>query len=517
MAMNEREVALVVSAKGGDSRAFEDLYNHYYGKIFALARMTVKNDADAEDILQQAFINAWRNLHTLINPAGFNTWLQKITLNLCYSLLRKKNIAILLDAENDIEFFGEEESDDVLPAIYAERDDLRSRLGKIIDGLSEVQKQTILLYYFNEQKVEEIAYIMECNVSTVKTRLFLARKAIRSEVEEEERKSGEKFYGIPLLPFGDLLVQHFQSEILSAEVSSSVLAAVTEALAQGAPSGLQAASSGVQTVSGGVQAASSAIQTTSIAAGTAKTSMIAGLPLSIKVTAIACIALLCTGLGIFGIWAIVSLSSESTPAQNDYYNNYTDTDGEPTVTVTPEPTPEPLPIPTPETTPSTQDADDSIDNDIINEPYDMDALWVQLAGGGVFWLDFRNNSDIVRFGRPWDDNDTRHVITRSDFGFLSSLREWDEYVEGYGWFELYEGHNWLWVHIDDMVAESTALYELISLANNDPTLPDGIFRPEISLIIDISNLPGGVITIDGILYHAVSRNEFEELYSNLIR
>ncbi|MCL2662743.1 MAG: RNA polymerase sigma factor [Oscillospiraceae bacterium] len=282
--MNEREAALVVSAKGGDSRAFEDLYNHYYGKIFALARMTVKNDADAEDILQQAFINAWRNLHTLTNPAGFNTWLQKITLNLCYSLLRKKNIAILLDAENDIEHYGEEESDDdVLPAIYAERDDLRSRLSKIIDGLSEVQKQTILLYYFNEQKVEEIAYIMECNVSTVKTRLFLARKAIRSEVEEEERKSGEKFYGIPLLPFGDLLVQHFQSEILSAEVSSSVLAAVTEALTQGMTSGMQA-------TSGGVQATSSGVQTTSIATGSVKGSVISSLPLSIKVFAIGCLA-----------------------------------------------------------------------------------------------------------------------------------------------------------------------------------------------------------------------------------
>jgi len=58
MAMNEREVALVVSAQGGDSSAFEELYSYYYGKIFSLARVTVKNEADSEDILQQTFINA---------------------------------------------------------------------------------------------------------------------------------------------------------------------------------------------------------------------------------------------------------------------------------------------------------------------------------------------------------------------------------------------------------------------------------------------------------------------------
>jgi len=90
-----------------------------------------------------------------------------------------------------------------LPSVYAERDDLRVRLGKIIESLSDVQKQTILLFYFDELKVEEIAYVMGCSVGTVKTRLFLARKTIKTEIEEKERVSGEKFYGIsgvPLLP-----------------------------------------------------------------------------------------------------------------------------------------------------------------------------------------------------------------------------------------------------------------------------------------------------------------------------
>ena len=106
--------------------------------------MTVKNESDAEDILQQAFINAWQSFDRLSDPAAFNTWIQKITLNLCYSLLRKKNIAILLDTENEPLDFEDDGSEDFLPAVYAEREDLRVRLGKIIDGLSEVQRQSIV-------------------------------------------------------------------------------------------------------------------------------------------------------------------------------------------------------------------------------------------------------------------------------------------------------------------------------------------------------------------------------------
>ena len=238
MAMTELEITMTTAAMRGNSKAFEELYGLYYKKVFALARMTVRNESDAEDILQQAFINAWRNINRLADPAAFNTWIQKITLNLCYSLLRKKNIAILLDAESDIDDIDDIESDEFLPAVYAERDDLKERLGRIIDGLSEVQKQTVILYYFNEFKVEEIAQVMECNTGTVKTRLFLARKTIRTEIEEQERRSGQKFYGvagIPMLALGRLLAQQIEMHVLSPAVSSGILRSISQSIMQGAP------------------------------------------------------------------------------------------------------------------------------------------------------------------------------------------------------------------------------------------------------------------------------------------
>jgi len=233
MAMNEHEINLVSLAKSGDTKAFEELYTRYHNKIFALALMTVKNESDAEDILQQVFVSAWQSVHDLTNLESFDMWLQKITLNQCYILLRRKSLVILMDAENETEDISEELSNMFLPAVYSERDDLQKRLGKIIDSLSEVQRQTIVLYYFNEQKVDEIAYIMECIAATVESRLFLARKAIRAEVKEEEQRNEEKFYGvvgIPMLSLGDLLAQHINFQALSGERSTGVFKAVSETI-----------------------------------------------------------------------------------------------------------------------------------------------------------------------------------------------------------------------------------------------------------------------------------------------
>ena len=311
MAMSEHDITLVTAAKTGDSSAFEELYSRYYGKIFALARMTVKNDANAEDVLQETFILAWRNLHNLETPATFSTWLQKITLNQCYSLLRKKNIAVPLDADDDIEAYLEEPSDELLPAVYAERDDLRIRLGKIIDGLSDVQKQTVVLFYFNEQKVEEIAEIMQCNAGTVKKRLFLARKAIRTEVEEQERKSGEKFYGIagiPMLAIGDLLKQQIEAAVLSAaDIYATALAAVTQAITQGAAAGSAAAagaSAGAAT-SAAVGAAGSAA-TGAAAGATAAASTATGLSLTAKVSLIAASVIVSAGILLGGYYLLAN-------------------------------------------------------------------------------------------------------------------------------------------------------------------------------------------------------------------
>ncbi|MFV0485423.1 MAG: RNA polymerase sigma factor [Candidatus Saccharimonadales bacterium] len=331
--MNDWDITLVTEAQSGNTKCFEELYELYHKKVFAVIRTTVKNRADAEDILQQTFLAAWRNLKNLSNPAAFNTWIQRIAINQCYELLRKKNIAILLDSENELDNMVDDAPDDLIPAVYAEREDLRIRLGRILEDLSEVQRQTITFYYFNELKVEEIAEIMECSANTVKTRLFLARKTIKNEIEEQERKTGQKFYGIagiPMLALSQILAQQVEAASLSTAASNSILGSITSTIASEAAVAAQVAAEAGSMASNATSAASAT--TSATAAGTAAK---ASIPLATKIIAGVVVA----GLIAAGIFILPPLlSTEEIPPS--VITDESSLDGHPSENTSEESTPE---------------------------------------------------------------------------------------------------------------------------------------------------------------------------------
>ena len=151
MLVNKTEKALVSAAKNGDTKSFEELYKLYYDKIYALALTMVKNNADAEDVLQMTFVKAWQNIEKLENVSAFSTWLQRIAINQCNSMLRKSNKQeYSINDEGDDGELLQIESDLMLPEQYAERDDLSIRLRAIIDELSVVQRETRLIHDYEE-------------------------------------------------------------------------------------------------------------------------------------------------------------------------------------------------------------------------------------------------------------------------------------------------------------------------------------------------------------------------------
>lgn len=295
--LKRRTEILVIAAQGGDSESFAKLYELYHQKVFALAKTTVKSDADAEDVLQMTFIKAWDHLDRLKDTSAFSTWIQRITLNQCYSLLRKQHATIPIDNDDEDSEPIQIESDLMLPEVYAEQNDLKKRLGKIIDELSDIQKQTITLYYFDGLPVENIAWIMDCSVNTVKSRLFLARKSIKTEIEEQERKSGQPFYGIvglATIPFGQFFVAHVKASSLSQTAASALLKAIAGKISQSASAAAKAGSSAAVKAgtSAAAKGAANAGAKTAAAAGTkaaagagAKTAAAVGASVSKKVIA----------------------------------------------------------------------------------------------------------------------------------------------------------------------------------------------------------------------------------------
>lgn len=314
-ALKARTEALVLAAQKGDSDSFTELYRLYYQKVFALAKTTVRTEADAEDVLQTTFLKAWNNLGKLKDPSAFSTWIQRITLNQCYSLLRKKHIDISIDEDEEDTEPIQLESDLMLPEAYAERSDLKERLGKIIRELSAVQQQTITLYYFDGLPVENIAWIMDCSVNTVKSRLFLARKSIKTEIEEQERKSGQPFYGIVglgTIPFGKLLIDQMESSSLQREASSALLQSITEKIANTAAKATQAAAEPVaKTVTG--SAAKTATKAAA-KAGAKTAAKAATTAISKKVIAGVVAAVLATGAITGGTVMAVKASKKNKPA-----------------------------------------------------------------------------------------------------------------------------------------------------------------------------------------------------------
>lgn len=231
--MMNYENELVLHAKNGDANALNLLLDQNKSYVYAIAFALLKNHEDADDAVQKTMITVWQSIGTLENPKAFRSWLYRIAHTRSLNVLQsKKNNRFISDEDiSEMPQLENMESELMLPQVYAERDDLRDRLYRILDGLSAVQRETIVLYYFNDRSVAEIAEIMDCSENTVKSRLYLARHSIKTEIEELERKSGEKFYGIAVgvLPIGYFVAEHVKHSLPSAEVLGNLVTKAQQA------------------------------------------------------------------------------------------------------------------------------------------------------------------------------------------------------------------------------------------------------------------------------------------------
>lgn len=146
-------------------------YNQYY----RLAYSYVHNEADANDIVQNGAYKALRSSHTLKKPEYAETWVYRIMLNECFRQFKQPQFLSYeaIQEENGIKLEGIEDS-------YADID-----LQRAIDALPEKDKAIILLKYFEDKTIEEIADILDENVNTVKSRLYRSMKKLRSTLSDE--------------------------------------------------------------------------------------------------------------------------------------------------------------------------------------------------------------------------------------------------------------------------------------------------------------------------------------------
>ncbi len=179
------DLAWVQKALDGDSNAYDALVRKYQQRIYATLYHMTAHHEDASDLTQDAFIKAYQALRTFKGDSSFYTWVYRIAVNRTLNFLKQKKNRVQMSL-NDLDSKAENDPDLVAlisentPRREAALSELQERLNAALLKLSEPHRLVVTLHDIQGLPHEEIAQIMECNVGTVRSRLFYARQQLQA-------------------------------------------------------------------------------------------------------------------------------------------------------------------------------------------------------------------------------------------------------------------------------------------------------------------------------------------------
>ena len=190
---------LVLSAKNGNKKAFDKLYKLTSNDVWFTCVSLLKDEENAKDIMQETYITAFLKLDTLKDEEKFCGWLTAIATNKSKNKLKGK---VEYQIDDEVLIAKTETDELMLPEEYINKAEKRKVLLQIIeDTLSFNQYQVVLMFYFNELSIAEIAQALEISEGTVKSRLNSSRAKMKTAIEDYENKSGDKLHGVVFVPF----------------------------------------------------------------------------------------------------------------------------------------------------------------------------------------------------------------------------------------------------------------------------------------------------------------------------
>ena len=193
--MDYEELAkIIIRARKGETEALAELYSLSYNKVYFYAYKIFGNSEDATDIVQDVFIIVFTKLKDLKEPKAYLSWLSKITVNACKQKKIKDTKYIITSESNQlIENMADEDFN--VEDIVAD-EDFKKYIFQVIDLLPEEQKRAVLLYYYEQLTIAQIAEIEETPESTIKNRLAYAREKMKKALRFEEKRSGVKVFSV---------------------------------------------------------------------------------------------------------------------------------------------------------------------------------------------------------------------------------------------------------------------------------------------------------------------------------
>ena len=296
---------LVSSAKSGNKKSFDKLYELTHNDVWYNCLSLLKDEENAKDIMQETYITAFLKLDTLKDEEKFCGWLTAIATNKSKNKLKGK-VEYQIDDEVLI---TEAETDELmLPEEYITKAEKRKVLLQIMeDTLSFNQYQTVLMFYFDEMSISEIAQGLEISEGTVKSRLNSSRAKMKTAIEDYENKSGDKLHGVVVVPFF--------TTIFKEEAKSLAVPNITIKL----PNGQTLATSATKGFATGAKSTISSI-VKATATATVKT----------KVIAVVCGATILAGISAVGISILAGCNAEKEPTEPSVISSTVQTSTVPT-------------------------------------------------------------------------------------------------------------------------------------------------------------------------------------------
>ena len=296
---------LVSSAKSGNKKSFDKLYELTSNDVWFTCVSLLKDEDNAKDIMQETYITAFLKLDTLKDEEKFCGWLTAIATNKCKNKLKGK-VEYQIDDEVLI---TEAETDELmLPEEYITKAEKRKVLLQIMeDTLSFNQYQVVLMFYFNELSIAEIAQALEISEGTVKSRLNSSRAKMKTAIEDYEKKSGDKLHSVVVVPFF--------TTIFKEEAKSLAVPNITIKL----PNGQTLATSATKGIATGAKSTVSSI-VKATATATVKT----------KVIAVVCGATILAGISAVGISILAGCNAEKEPTEPSVISSTVQTSTVPT-------------------------------------------------------------------------------------------------------------------------------------------------------------------------------------------
>ena len=230
----DKLIELVCAAQNGEEAAATDLYNAFQKDLYYHILKTVNDPTLAEDLLQDTFIEILQTINNLNEPAAFPSWSKQVAYHKCTAYFKKRREILADEKEDGLSVFDtlEEDNAEFIPDEALDKADLKQTIHQMIDELPEEQRSALLLRYFDEISVKEIAEIQGVTEGTVKSRLNYGRQAIKEAVEGYEKKHGIKLRCAGVIP---LLLWLFREISVSNGISlTSPTASATNAAANAA-------------------------------------------------------------------------------------------------------------------------------------------------------------------------------------------------------------------------------------------------------------------------------------------